>query len=150
MNTCDLLENCIRIERTLAEIYETFMKQQASQPVYALLWEKTAQEEHNHEQQFILAKRLACSTRTDPTNVPHPSDDLVRKLQAFRLHIAEEPLSPGESIRLAIELEEKLSAFHMNQMHIFSDESTNRLFNSMMNYDNQHVEALKSAFANLP
>jgi rubrerythrin len=46
-------------------------------------------------------------------------------------------------------MEEKLAAFHMSQMHIFSDESTNKLFTSMMNNDNDHLEALKKAFDNL-
>jgi rubrerythrin len=149
MNAGDLLENCIQIERTLGQIYAVFMQQQAACPEYARLWEKTAQEEQNHEQQFIMAKRLACFSRTDTADTPQPSDDLVKKLRAFKERITEVPLSPRESIRLAIELEEKLSAFHMDQMHIFTEESTNRLFNSMMNNDNEHVEAMKKAFANL-
>jgi rubrerythrin len=150
MNTTDVLENCIQIERILGQIYGIFMKQQASCPEYADLWEKTAQEEQNHEQQFILAKRLACSVKTDAANTHQPSNELVKRLRALKERVAEIPLSPGESIRLAIDLEEKLSAFHMCQMHIFTDESTNRLFKSMMNNDEEHVEALKKAFAARP
>jgi rubrerythrin len=149
MNAFDVLENCIQIERIVGQIYAIFMEQQASCPEYASLWEKTAQEEHNHEQQFLLAKRLACSTKTDATNSPHPSDELLKKLAALRTRVAEIPLSPSESIRLAIDLEEKLSEFHMDQMHIFIDESTNTLFKSMMDNDNDHIEELKKAFANL-
>ena len=149
MNTFDLLENCIQIERIVGQIYGIFMEQQTSYPEYASLWEKIAQEEHNHEQQFYLAKRLACSMKTDATNSPHPSDELVKKLAALKARVAEMTLSPNESIRLAIDLEEKLSAFHMSQMRIFSDESTNTLFKSMTKNDSDHVEALKKAFAKL-
>jgi rubrerythrin len=145
MNTCDVLENCIQMERILGEIYELFMRQQASSPEYASLWEKTAQEEHNHEQQFILAKRLACSMKTDAATA-QPSDELVKKLAALKARLEVTPLSPGEAIRMAIDLEEKLSAFHMDQMHIFSDKFTNSLFTSMMNNDNGHIEALKKAY----
>ena len=148
MSTFDLLDNCIQIERTLGQIYAIFMEQQASCPEYARLWGKTAQEEHNHEQQFLLAKRLACSVKTDATNSSHSSGEIVKKLAALKARVSETPLSPSESIRLAIDLEERLSAFHMDQMHIFSDESTNRLFKTMMNNDNEHVEVLKKAFAN--
>jgi rubrerythrin len=149
MTTSDLLENCIQIERTIGDIYCSFMKQQASCPEYACLWEKTAQEENNHEQQFILAKRLACSMKTDTAHAPVPSDELVKKLIGLKTSVARIPLSPSESLRLAIHLEEKLSAFHMSQMQIFSDESTNTLFRSMMKNDNDHIETLKKAFDRL-
>jgi rubrerythrin len=146
MNTYDLLENCIQIERNVGQIYSIFMDQQSSCPEYAQLWEKTAQEENNHEQQFILAKRLACCMKTDTTDSAQPSNELVKKLVALKVRVAEIPLSPSESLRLAIDMEEKLAAFHMSQMHIFSDESTNNLFKSMMNNDNDHLKALKKAF----
>lgn len=149
MNICDLLDNCIQIEQTLGQIYRVFMEQQVSHPEYARLWEKTAQEEQNHEQQFIMAKRLACSVKTDATKLSQPSIELVKKLTALKGQLAETPLSPYESLRLAIDLEEKLSAFHMDQMNIFPDESTNRLFKSMMDNDEEHIEALKTAFARL-
>jgi len=149
MTTADVLENCILIERILGQIYGIFMEQQAACPELALLWGKTAQEEHNHEQQFILAKRLARTTRTDAADLPHPSDELVQKLATLRDRLAATPLSPAESLRLAIDLEEKLSAFHMDQMHLFFDEPTNRLFKSMMNNDDDHVGTLKKACANL-
>ena len=149
MNTCDLLESCIRIERTLAEIYETFMKQQADCSEYARLWQKTAQEEHNHEQQFVLAKRLACSMATSTARAPQPSDELLQHLETVRARVADTMLAPGEAIRLAIGLEEQLSSFHMDKMHLFSDESTNSLFKAMMKHDNEHVDALKKAFDSL-
>jgi rubrerythrin len=87
--------------------------------------------------------------KTDEANSPHPSGELLKKLAALKAHVAEIPLSPSESIRLALDVEAKLSAFHMDQMHIFSDESTNSLFKSMMNNDNGHIEALKTAMAKL-
>lgn len=149
MNTRDVLENCIQIERILGQIYESFMRQQEACPEYASLWEKTAREEHNHEQQFILAKRLACSMKTDTTVSSQPSDELVKKLALLKARVEETPLSPTESFRLAIDLEQKLSEFHMDQMNIFPDESTNLLFKSMMNNDRDHLEALKKVFAKL-
>jgi transcription elongation factor GreA-like protein len=149
MNTCDLLENCIRIERTLAEIYETFMKQQAYCSEYACLWEKTALEEHNHEQQFVLAKRMACSMATSAARAPHPSDELLQHVEAVRARVADTMIAPGEAIRLAIGLEEQLSCFHMDQMQLFNDESTNSLFKAMMKHDNEHVGTLKKAFGSL-
>lgn len=149
MTTSDLLENCIRIERLLGQIYGTFMEQQAASPEYAALWEKTAREEHNHEQQFLLAKRLACSMKTSAAVPDQPSDELVRELEKIRAAVAGTPLSPVESFRLAIGLEERLSAFHMDRMHIFPDESLHMLFKSMMHNDRDHVAALEKAFANL-
>lgn len=92
---------------------------------------------------------MACSVKTDATNSSHSSGELVKKLATLKARVTEIPLSPSESIRLAIDLEERLSTFHMDQMHIFSDESTNRLFKAMMKSDNEHVVALKKAFAKL-
>jgi hypothetical protein len=149
MTANDLLENCIQIERIIGQIYSIFMEQQSSFPEYARLWEKTAQEEHNHEQQFLLAKRLACSMKTDTGNSPDPSDELVKRLAALKVRVADTPLSPGDSLRLAIDLEERLTEFHMGQMKIFSDESVNTLFTSMMNSDKEHLNSLKKAFATL-
>jgi rubrerythrin len=146
MNTGDVLENCTQIERLVGSIYQIFMEQQAYSPEYAEIWGKTAREEHNHEQQFIMAKRLACSLKTIEVSQPHPSQELVRKLSSLKARVAEINLSPTESIRLAIGIEEQLSAFHLDQMRIFSDESVNQLFRSMMNNDRGHIEDLKKAF----
>jgi rubrerythrin len=147
MNTCDLLENCIQIERIVGQIYDIFSQQQASCPECAELWEKTAREEHNHEQQFIMAKRLACSVKTESEGSHHPSDELVRNLTVLKSRLTETSLSPRESFRLAIDMEEKLAAFHMNQICIFPDDATNRLFSSMMNNDYEHIDMLKKMYA---
>lgn len=146
MNTYNLLDDCIRIERILGEIYRIFMTQQASSPEHAALWDKTAQEEHNHEQQFQLAKRLSCSMKTDVTNVPHPPKELIERLERLKQRAAGVPLSPAASIRLAIDLEKRLADFHMNRMDIFAEASANTLFRSMMKHDHEHIDALEHAF----
>jgi rubrerythrin len=148
MTTSDLLENCIQIERTIGQIYGIFKEQQAGCPEYADLWEKTAREEHNHEQQFILAQRLACSLRTIHISQPHPSRDFVKTLSDLKVRVAETSLSPSESIRLALGIEERLAAFHLDQMRVFSEEPLNQLFRSMMDNDKGHIEDLKRAFLN--
>jgi rubrerythrin len=145
MSLSIFLDNCAQIENLVGQIYYIFMEQQSSTPELAKLWEKTADEEQNHEQQFQMAKRLYKSIASNPEISNKKLEAIINELVHLKERIVAKPLSPVESIRLAIDIEEKLAEYHLDNIPLFSDESLNSLFKSMMNNDQWHVENLRNA-----
>jgi rubrerythrin len=131
------------------QIYATFMDQQSTSAELVCLWKKTLDEEHNHEQQFLLAKRLVTSKVDLPEISEKELERIIGELNHVLERIASKPLSPRESITLAINIEEKLSKFHLSNIRLFSEESMNRLFESMMKNDKGHVDDLKEVLQTL-
>lgn len=140
----ELLMLCARIERAVSDLYFLFQEIFADHPQSALLWQKTAQEELNHEQQFLMAARLYAGQLA-----PDASVDLERLQKVLQgvLTVIERSKTSRPSIeqalRLAINLEEQLVETHLKAVLRFNDESVNRLFKAMMAADQEHVEALK-------
>lgn len=143
------LDSCAAIENLVGQIYTIFMEQQATSPQLAALWRKTVSEEQNHEQQFLLAKRLSSSINTKPEVFTKRLEKLTEDINSCKVQIEATRLSPVESLRLAIKIEENLAEFHLNHVRLFYDESLNMLFESMMLSDNEHIEALKKELISL-
>ena len=57
--------------------------------------------------------------------------------------------SQADTLRLAIQLEEKLAAFHLEFIAHFSDEECGKMFKSMMNSDKYHIKRLTAAYQKL-
>lgn len=146
MDINDVIDKCAKIERLVADLYYIFMKQQADNADCSGLWRKTAQEEENHEQQFMLAKRISKSQEIKSKVSIDVLDSIINALNTLINKVNSEPPSHKESFRLAIAVEEKLAEVHLNCSCVFTDESMNRLFKSMMMCDNGHLDKLKQAY----
>ena len=144
----ELLNTCAKIERAVSDLYFQFEQLYAEIPQLSELWQKTAREELNHEQQFLMASRLYSSQLTPDSSVS--SDRLHKILDAVRrVHdkVLQTPPSPEQALKLSISLEEQLVETHLKAVLCFDDQSVNRLFKAMMAADHEHVAALQRFLA---
>jgi len=143
----ELLNTCAKIERAVSDLYFLFEQTFSTTPQLALLWQKTAREELNHEQQFLLASRLYASQLTPDSSVS--LERLLKILDAVHgVHnkAIQSPPSPKQALKLAISLEEQLVETHLKAVLCFDEQSVNRLFKAMMAADHEHVAALQKFF----
>lgn len=140
----DLFESCALLEEKVAQLYHLFAELYSDIPELTALWIKTAEEEENHMRQFELAGRLARSAALshsiDPVVVGQALDMVTRVIDKVR----QTPPSWQGSLKLAIDLEDKLGRFHMDSAAVYVDDSINNLFKSMMTCDEQHVQLLRN------
>lgn len=139
-----LLSTCAAIERAVGDIYFQFEQMYADIPQLSDLWQKTAREELNHEQQFLMASRLYSSQLKPDSSVS--LERLVTILSAVRgVHdrVLQSPPSPERALKLAIDLEKQLVETHLKAVLCFDSQSVNGLFKAMMAADQEHVAALQ-------
>jgi len=145
-----ILEICIEIEQCSADLYRYFARIFADFPGMAKLWEKTAQEEDNHANQFILAIKLRKLKVIDDVTA-----DIINAGSFLTLvkSISEgvKIIKPGriDALATALDLEEKLAAFHADGVAHFVDEKYKKLFTAMMQADRNHIETLQKAYQKL-
>jgi len=118
-------------------------------PDLSRLWIQTAQEEENHMFQFQMAVRLSKSapftTVVSMTHVQQALDTIIGLLERVRNN----PPTWYNALKLAIELEERMSRFHTNSALVFDDDTFNSLYQAMMKHDQDHIEAL-SRYLEMP
>ncbi len=142
-----ILELCRDIEMQGAELYHRFEAIFCDSPEISQLWKKTAHEEENHASQFVLAIKLRRHGLVQSAGIGQTTAETM--LNRIKSHIAEVGRNkPGiaDALRLAIELEEELSGYHLSTMALFQEESQKKLFEAMMKNDLDHVTALKNAY----
>lgn len=141
----ELLNTCAKIERAVSNLYFQFEQIYADTPQLSQLWQKTAHEELNHEQQFLMASRLYSKQLTPDSSVSverlNKILDAIRGVHDKVIHL---PPSPEQALKLSIDLEEKLVETHLKAVLCFDDQSVNSLFKAMMAADSEHVSALQN------
>ncbi len=140
----ELLEICSRIEKMTSELYYYFSGLYRKMPGLTRLWIKTAQEEENHMLQFQMAIRLSKSaTFTTTVSLAHAHQvfDMVTGIQE---RVRKNPPTWHNALKLAIELEERMSRFHTDTALIFDDDTFNSLYQAMMKHDEDHIRALSN------
>jgi len=140
-----LLDICANIETKCAELYRHFSELYVDIPEISALWNKTADEEDNHSEQFKLAVRLRGAgmegVKADRSRVAI----LAEQFDSFIPKIKGKPPTPAQALTFAIQLEEKLFEYHMSTLVDFSNSSLEKLFTSMANNDKRHIEMLHEA-----
>lgn len=144
-----LLEQCREIEYLCRDLYRYFAGVFAGDVEMASLWNKTAEEEENHAQQFTLAlrlaKSLACEMQVDQAKV----ESVYAQLQRYVDKVMSAPPAAGDALYDAIKIERYVSEFHLDCVAKFDDKSFNGLFRSMMSSDNDHIASLQRAYYKL-
>lgn len=144
-----LLENCREIEFLCRDLYRYFARIFADNSEMATLWNKTADEEESHAQQFTLAlrlaKNLACEVQTDPAKI----ESVHAQLQRYFDKVKTTPPVPVDALQDVIKIEHYLAEFHLDCVAKFDDQSFNGLFRSMMSSDNDHIASLQRAYYKL-
>jgi rubrerythrin len=138
----ELLDICGRIEKMTSELYYYFSEVYRDMPDLSRLWIQTAQEEENHMFQFQMAVRLSKSaTFTTAVSTTHAQQalDMITGVQE---RVRKNPPTWYNALKLAIELEERMSRFHTDSALVFDDDTFNSLYQAMMKHDKDHVRAL--------
>lgn len=141
----NLLELCADIEIKFAELYRFFAELFIENPEISALWNKTANEEDNHAEQFKLAVRLRGAgmetVKVDPSKITY----IIEKLNTFLPKFKESNPTLAQALMFAIQLEEKLSDYHMSILVDFADNDLAKLFKAMANNDIGHIDMLHQA-----
>jgi bacterioferritin (cytochrome b1) len=141
-----LLEKCREIELLCKELYDYFAELFAGNDEAARLWKKTADEEHNHAEQFSMALKLSrglpCLVTVDPQRV----DSIISQLRTVINKVKLSPPGLKDALCSAISLENYLTEFHLGCVAIFEDKSYNQLFSAMMASDDEHIASLQAAY----
>jgi len=141
-----LLEKCREIELLCKELYDYFGQLYAGNDEVVCLWKKTADEEQNHAEQFSLAirlkKSLSCQVTVDSKQV----DSIILQMKAVIGKVKLTPPDLQDALGYAIRLEKYLSDFHLACVVTFEDTNFKKLFNAMMNSDNEHIASLQAVY----
>lgn len=141
----NVLSACVLIERLCAQLYLTFAEAHRSDQAIYALWKKTADEESNHAEQIAMALRmrkgLVASTRTDMQK----ANEAVAFVRTVLRNAVAKPPSILEALRLALQVETRLGAFHLDEVAVFAEPSMKSLFRAMQSADRMHVQSIRSA-----
>ena len=140
-----LLNLCRDIELTGEELYFHFAEIFKDDMQAAAVWRKTALEEGNHADQFKLAAKLRIGVVESMNLDAEKVGNALKFIQSVLEGVRRSPPNLHDAFLIAIELEEKLSDFHMDCVATFTEESYRKLFAAMMNADRGHLQALQEA-----
>jgi len=139
-----VLKTCSQIEGKVAEIYHFFSDLHRENAELSVLWRKTALEEENHMYQFQLAARISRGTVAGTRIDAGKAQAALNMVESLQERLQEKPPTFAGALKFAVELEEKLSAFHLENAVIFDNDQAESLFRAMMANDRDHVAALQS------
>jgi len=149
IRTSKILNLCLDIEQACADIYLFYMDRFKDNPTMHTLWHKTAHEEINHANSIKLA--LGCrdmDCREKNRDIHRYESAKVRVLEILN-HVRSTPPTIEDALRSTIRLEKKLNEFHVSCVLDFEDPSAKKLFQSLLDGDKGHIEALEDAYRNL-
>jgi rubrerythrin len=148
--TEDLLEICEQIETACAELYHYFSDLFKGEREEMRLWLKTAMEEENHARQFNLIAKLKRQKIIDSIRIdPVDAEITLIYIQSLIDKTKKDPPTHKEALQLAISLENKIAAFHVENVIKFADASYETIFYAISQTDRNHLESLQEAFNRL-
>ena len=144
-----IFDVCAKIESCFAELYFFFSEFYSENVEAVRLWKKAAAEEENHIRQFEFADRLY-RMETFMVNIDLGKARIVlNKVREMLVRVRQNPPDLETAVAKAIELEEKLSDFHMAYVVEFEDESIQQVFISMARADKDHIQQFRNFIAAL-
>jgi len=146
IDTMKILEACHELEKNMAKIYSIFCEEFKQDEELSEMWQKTAREEENHALQFRMALKikedLVESAQVDLSRIMNSLEAVKSILKRTR----ENPPTPLEALRSAINLERQLADFHLDCLASFKNAFHKDMFQAMMKADRDHVETLERAY----
>lgn len=142
-----LLQICRDIEMYCAKIYHIYAEGYADDDELRRLWQKTFEEEENHAKQFVLAINMRRDGVVVDLNIDSvKARQVLEMLKGIYKDILVYLPSKIDALRSAIEIEEKLSTFHLDALAIFQDEGTKKMFRAMMMADQYHLQKIEEMY----
>jgi rubrerythrin len=144
-----LLEGCREIEILCKDLYTYFAELYDGNDEAVQLWQKTADEEQNHAEQFTLAIRLcrdlSCQVTVDPKLV----ESTILQMQSVIIKVKVNRPELKDALCSAIKLENYLADFHLGCVTCFKDNNYKKMFDAMMASDHEHIASLQTAYNKL-
>jgi rubrerythrin len=144
-----VLDTCSMLEETCAALYRYFAELFADDPDACALWSKTALEEDSHAEQFRMAYRLRGNGIESLKIDMNRAKDLLAKMQSIFKHVQEDPPTLKEAFHFAIRMEYSLAEYHMDSIAKYTDKGLEKLFVSMRQCDQEHIQMLEQAYNKL-
>jgi rubrerythrin len=142
-----VLEIARDIELYCAEVYKYFSEIFADDFELSNLWRKTALEEENHANQFVMAINLRRMNMVEAVCVElQKAENTLLAIKSFYDKVRLNKPTAIDALRNAITIEEKLSDFHMTSIALFIDDNFKKLFTAMMKADDYHLEKIKNEY----
>lgn len=148
-NTRTVLSLCRDIEDLCADIYLFYAEAFADQPDLRILLEKTAYEEKNHAGILKIAlncKDLELAERRYDLAKFRNYEKIVRSIYE---NLCKTKPSVEDALRSSINLEKKLSEFHLECIADFKNKSEEHLFHMLVQADKNHLLDLENAYKTL-
>jgi rubrerythrin len=136
------LDQCARLELKMADLYRYFEALFVDTPAFSLLWQKTANEEENHYQQFYLGVKLKGVGMENVNTDVAQAKAYLQKVETYLEKVMVSRPTMEEALTLAIELEKRLVTLHMSSIVRFEDQGLKKMFKAMMESDEGHVTML--------
>lgn len=142
-----MLERCRDIELQCSELYQCLAESFHDDAVVSSLFLKTAKEEDNHANQFVLAIKMSRLGAIDTVAIdPERAAEILQRIGSFLLSARERKPPLADALRSAITIEEKMEIYHLDAIASFANVSHRQLFEACMKADQQHVEALRTLY----
>jgi rubrerythrin len=142
-----MLERCREIELQCSELYQCLAESFHDDAAVSSLFLKTAREEDNHANQFVLAVKMSRLGAIDTVAIdPERATEILKKIGSFLLSVRERKPPLADALRSVITLEEKMEIYHLDAVATFTNVSHRQLFEACMKADQEHVEALRALY----
>ena len=110
----DILTTCAEVEQAVATLYRCFAKLYAENPAAVALFHKTANEEDDHANQFMMACRMQgvgmkC-VKVDAEQINTILEKLKRTIESIQTN----PPDLKKALEFSVNLEVALGQYHMN------------------------------------
>ena len=140
-----ILDICRDIEFVNEQIYRFFAARFPHEKGLSELWKKTADEEVTHALKFDIAIKSRKSIMVSESTTPVHIVTAFKYVHAVLDNVKRNPPTIGESLQMAIALEERLSNLHVGCDTNFNDMSIRSLFKEMLEHDKAHIGVLREA-----
>lgn len=144
-----VLSLCKNIEDVCAELYFCYARSFSADAAAAQLWEKTAREEEHHAQIIQMALKNPEMALVGRDYQMERYRQMERVMYDALLRARKEMPTLENALRTAIDLEHRLSDFHLVSVVEFANTAEEQLFRTLSNSDQTHVTALEEALARL-
>jgi hypothetical protein len=142
----DALDVCQKIKFMSAELHHFFADAFRDDRKTLLFWKRTAMEEENNAKEFALIGKLKRQNVIDSLRIDLVDAEVTLIfLETLLEKMKEHPPSPGEALKIAIRVEEKITPFHLGSIVRFSDPSFKKLFAAAMLSDQERIEIFRRA-----
>lgn len=142
-----MLERCRDIELQCNELYHCLAEAFHDDAVVSSLFLKTAKEEDNHANQFVLAIKMSRMGAIDTVAIdPERAADILQRIGSFLRSVRERTPLLADALRAAIAIEERMEIYHLDAIASFANVSYRQLFEACMKADQHHVEALRALY----